>query len=160
MSDSRLRRGDPPLRNIDEESVGFHGDSRATGSGGEQTDMRAILEQLQRMNARFDHFDQRMDKLETSQGVPNTRLRHELHGGRGRGRGGRERPREEFDEEPFGGDFEEGMDEAYAVQERAGRGRYRREEIEDDLSHIKINIPPFMGKMILKHIWSGKRRWR
>ena len=51
MSDSRMRRGDPPLRNIDEESVGFHGDPRAIGSGGEQTDMRAVLEQLQWMKA-------------------------------------------------------------------------------------------------------------
>ena len=158
MSDSRMRRGDPPLRNIEEESVGFHG-PRATGSGGEQTDMRAVLEQLQWMNARFDHFDQRMDRLETSQGVPNTRLRHDLHGGRGRGRGGRERPREEFEEEQFGGDLDEGMDETFDVQERIGHGRNRREETDDDLSHIKISIPPFMGKSD-PEAWSGKKRWR
>ena len=38
------------------------------------------------------------------------------------------------------------MDETYAVHERASHGRYRREETDDNLSHIKINIPPFMGK--------------
>ena len=129
-----MKRGDPPLRNIDKESVGFHRDFRATGSGGEQTDMRAVLEQLQWMNARFDHFDQRMDRLETSQGDPNTRLRRDLHGGRGRRRGGRERPREGFEEEQFGGDLDEGMDETFAVQERIGHGRNRREETDDDLA--------------------------
>ena len=82
MSDSRVRRVDPPLWINEEESIGFHGNSRATRSGGKQMDMKAVLEQLQRMNARFDHFDQRMDRLETSQGVSNTRLRHDLHGGR------------------------------------------------------------------------------
>ena len=38
------------------------------------------------------------------------------------------------------------MDKTFAVQKRIGHGRYRREEADDDLSHIKINIPPFMGK--------------
>ena len=145
MSDSRLRRGDPPLRINEEESVGFHGDSRATGSG-EQTDMKAVLEQLQRVSAQVEHMNQRMERLEVSQGVPNTRMRQEFHGGRCRGRGGRERPREEFEGENFGGDFEEGMDETFAVQDRAGHGRYRREETDGDLSNIKVNIPPFMGK--------------
>ncbi|XP_060675255.1 uncharacterized protein LOC132804574 [Ziziphus jujuba] len=91
-----------------------------------------------------------MGRLEVSQGILNTRNRQEFHGGRGQGRGGRERQIEEFDEEPFGGDFEEGMDETFAVQERAGHGRYRREETDDHLSNIKINIPPFMGKSDLE----------
>ena len=70
MADSRVRRGDLPLRINEEESVGFHGGSRATGSG-EQSDMRAVLEQLQRMNAQFDHINQRMDRIETSLRGPN-----------------------------------------------------------------------------------------
>ena len=45
MADSRVRRGDPPLRINEEESVGFHGDSRATGSD-EHSDLRDVLEQL------------------------------------------------------------------------------------------------------------------
>ena len=81
MADSKVRRGDPPLRINEEESVGFKGDSRALGSGDEHTDMRVILEQLQRMNAQFDHIDQRMDRLETSHGGLNTRF--DVHGGRG-----------------------------------------------------------------------------
>ena len=38
------------------------------------------------------------------------------------------------------------MDETLAVQERLGHGRNRREEEDDDLSNIKVSIPPFMGK--------------
>ena len=48
MADLRVRSGDPPLRINEEESVGFHGDSQATGSG-EHSDLRAVLNQLQRM---------------------------------------------------------------------------------------------------------------
>ena len=76
MADSRVRRGDPPLRINEEEFVGFHGGSRATGSE-EHSNLRAVLEQLQWMNAK-------LDRLETSQGGPN--LRQDFHGGRG-GRG-------------------------------------------------------------------------
>ena len=61
------------MRINEEESVGFHGDSRATGSG-EHLDLRAVLDQLQRINAR-------LDRLETSQGGLN--LRQDFHGGRG-----------------------------------------------------------------------------
>ena len=50
MADSRIRRGDPPLRINEEESVAFHGDDRATGSG-DQVDMRAVLESIQRVSA-------------------------------------------------------------------------------------------------------------
>ena len=81
MSDSRMRRGDPPLRNIEEESIGFHGDPRATGSGGEQVDMRAVLESIQRVSAQVEHMNQRMGRLEVSQGALNTRNRQEFHGG-------------------------------------------------------------------------------
>ena len=108
--------------------------------------MRAVLESIQRVSAQVEHMNQRMGRLEVSQGAPNTRNRQEFHGGRGRGRGGRERLREEFEEEQFGGGLDEGMDETFAVQERVGHGRNRREEADDDLSHIKISIPPFMGK--------------
>ena len=66
MADSRMRRMDSSLRSNEEESVEFKGDSRASGSGDEHTDMRAILEQLQRMNAQLVHINQRMDRLETS----------------------------------------------------------------------------------------------
>ena len=38
------------------------------------------------------------------------------------------------------------MGETLAVQERLARGRHRREEEDDDLSNIKVSIPPFMGK--------------
>ena len=72
------------MRNIEEESVGFHGDLRALGSG-EQMDMKAILETLQRVSAQVEHMNQRMGRLEISQGMPNTRMRQEFHGGRGRG---------------------------------------------------------------------------
>ena len=109
-------------------------------------DMRAVLESIQRVSAQVEHVNQRVGRLEASQGRPNTRNGQEFHGGRGRGRGGRERPREEFDEEPLDGDFEEGMDETFAVQDRAGCGRYRREDTDEDLGNIKVNIPPFMGK--------------
>ena len=112
------------MRNIDEESVGFHGDPRATGSGGEQTDLRAVLEQLQRMNAQFDHIDQRMDRLKTSQVGVNTRL--DAHGDQGRGRGGRGRFREEFREGNFEDDLEEEFDENFALQERQYHGRPAR----------------------------------
>ena len=63
------------MRNIEEESVGFHGDPRATGSGGEQVDMRAVLESIQRVSAQVEHMNQRMGRLEVSQGAPNTRNR-------------------------------------------------------------------------------------
>ena len=69
MANSRVRRGDSPLKINEEESVGFHGDPRATGSG-EHSDLRAVLEQLQWMNAR-------LDRLETSQVGPN--LRQDFH---------------------------------------------------------------------------------
>ena len=97
-----------------------------------------------------------MGRLEASQGRLNTRNRQEFHGGRG----GRERPREEFDEEPLDGDFEEGMDETFAVQDRAGHGRYRREDTDEDLGNIKVNIPPFMRKSDPEAYWSGKKKWR
>ena len=81
MADSRMRRMDGSLRINEEESMGFKGDSKATGSRGEHTDMMAIMEQLQRMNAHFDHLDQRLDRVENSQGEPNPRV--DLHGSRG-----------------------------------------------------------------------------
>ena len=124
------------MRINEEKSVGFHGDSRVMGSG-EHSDLRAVLDQLQQMNAR-------LDRLETSQVGPN--LRQDFHGGRGRGRGGRGRPREEFEDDGFGDDYEEGMGEPLAVQERLDHGRHRREDLDDDLGNIKVSIPPFMGK--------------
>ena len=75
------RRGKAPLKINEEESVGFKGESRATGSGDEHTDIRAVLDQLQRMNARFDYLDQRLDRVENSQGGPNARF--VAHRGRG-----------------------------------------------------------------------------
>ena len=66
-----MRRGDPPLRINEEESVGFHGDSRATGCG-EHSNLRAVLKQLQQMNGR-------LDRLEASQVGAN--LRQDFHGG-------------------------------------------------------------------------------
>ncbi|XP_060667186.1 serine carboxypeptidase-like 17 [Ziziphus jujuba] len=93
---SRIRRGDGLLRINEEEFVVFEGDYRAMGKGGEPTDMMLILEQLQRMNARFDHLDQRMDRFENSQGGSNPRV--DFNGGGGRGRGVRGRPRVGFEE--------------------------------------------------------------
>ena len=141
MIDSRMRIGDGLLRINEEESMGFKGESRATRNGGEHTDMAAVLEQMQRMNAYFDHIDQRLDRVENSQGGPNPKM--VPHGGRGRG--GRGHHREEFGGGNFGDDFEEGIDETFAFQERETRGRCGRDE-DDDLGNIKVNIPPFMGK--------------
>ena len=56
MSESRMRRGEPSLRINEEESVGFHGDSRAAESG-EQLDMRTILESIQRVSAQVEHVN-------------------------------------------------------------------------------------------------------
>jgi hypothetical protein len=39
----------------------------------------------------------------------------------------------------------------------ARMGRPRR---DNDLGNIKIKIPSFKVKMILKFIWSGKQKWR
>jgi hypothetical protein len=60
---------------------------------------------------------------------------------------------EEFDEPYLNrGRFERG----YGSRE-ARMGRPRR---DNDLGNIKIKIPSFKTKMILKFIWSGKLKWR
>ncbi|XP_048329688.2 putative disease resistance RPP13-like protein 1 [Ziziphus jujuba] len=79
--DSKVRRGDTPLRIIEEEFIGFKGDSETSRTGDEHTNMKAFLEKLQWVNGQFEHIDQRMDRLETSKGGPN--LRQEFHRDRG-----------------------------------------------------------------------------
>ena len=83
--------------------------------------MMVIMEQLQRMNAHFDHPDQRLDRVENSQGGLNPRMAP--HGGRGQGRRGHGHLREEFKGGNFGDDLEEGVDDTFAFQERKTRGR-------------------------------------
>ena len=52
------------------------------------------------------------------------------------------------------------MGETLVVQERLGHGRHRRKEVDDDLGNIKVNIPPFMGKVTRRLTWSGRSIWR